>query len=424
MRRIALCICAALLALLSACGVSTTDVSLHTAGPQDVKTESPAPSYTREDETKAEDVKYHCYTLPDGYWYLDSVGVAMKCLDEIPLNSGSHWEAYSLDNGELSPLKSRRFRADYDYNGHQYPIEFDWCEYNGRAIITYLNPESERDYFRITYSPQAPDKFVIGLVIRDENASVSLYPVMANLHEGTVKDVFKDEEIGSMDNVTAFSSLYEGKYLAIERDYGREIWLANLQNHQTANISDLVDLSDADYIDYSIRGNHMVLCRTNNYFGGIGEIGDSGQAEKSECVVWSIDLSDYSVEEVYREESFADGLNIHLYGALEYAVIQDDSGLEVINMTSGERHTLTGADGLGPFGELNITYSQSGEEAIAVDTASNSIYLLHLNDGRILNIESDEPIGPSLAAFGENAFASKSGNDVMVLEFQNPLPLL
>ncbi len=130
---------ALIMLLLTACGVTTTPVTETAAPTQAVETPVPAgfdvlTPIEGEDYTLSEHEISGAYTLITG-------GAVMKCLDEQAMNRGTHYAAYTVENGELTELERHTVSQDYELNGVTYPLDFEWCMNDGQLILPYVGRE-------------------------------------------------------------------------------------------------------------------------------------------------------------------------------------------------------------------------------------------------------------------------------------------
>lgn len=145
------------------------------------------------------------YTLSEheisGAYTLITEGIVMKCLDEQAMNRGTHYAAYTVENGELVELERHTVSQDYELNGVTYPLDFEWCMNDRQLILPYTGenycPIAEYRY------RAAPERVFVPLYRKDIN---SLYPVMLNLLTGEVTDVLSGVELENIQNINVSPS--------------------------------------------------------------------------------------------------------------------------------------------------------------------------------------------------------------------------
>ncbi|GEM_PF-2762054 len=178
----------------TACGVTTTPVTETTMPTPETETPGAAgfdvlTPVEREDYTLSE------HEISDAYTLITE-GIVMKCLDEQAMNRGTHYAAYTVENGELVELERHTVSQDYELNGVTYPLGFEWCMNDGQLILPYTG----ENYYPIAeYRYRAsPERVFVPLYRNDIN---SRCPVMLNLLTGEVTDVLSGVELENIQTV-------------------------------------------------------------------------------------------------------------------------------------------------------------------------------------------------------------------------------
>lgn len=83
----------------AACGVTTTPVTETTAPTPETETHEPA-GFDVLTPVEGEDYTLSEHEISDAYTLITE-GIVMKCLDEQAMNRGTHYAAYTVENGEL-----------------------------------------------------------------------------------------------------------------------------------------------------------------------------------------------------------------------------------------------------------------------------------------------------------------------------------
>lgn len=183
----------------TACGVQQTPVA-GTATPTPVTGTPEAAGFDVLTPVEGTD-----YTLSEheisGAYTLITEGIVMKCLDEQAMNRGTHYAAYTVENGELVELERHTVSRDYELNGVTYPLDFEWCMNDRQLILPYTG----ENYYPIAeYRYRAaPERVFVPLYRKDIN---SLYPVMLNLLTGEVTDVLSGVELENIQNINVSPS--------------------------------------------------------------------------------------------------------------------------------------------------------------------------------------------------------------------------
>ena len=192
-------VCLALTMLFTtACGVQQTPVT-GTATPTPEPGTPEAAGFDVLTPVEGED-----YTLSEheisGAYTLITEGIVMKCLDEQAMNRGTHYAAYTVENGELVELERHTVSQDYELNGVTYPLDFEWCMNDGKLILPYTGENYPIAEYRYR---AAPERVFVPLYRKDIN---SLYPVMLNLLTGEVTDVLSGVELENIQNINVSPS--------------------------------------------------------------------------------------------------------------------------------------------------------------------------------------------------------------------------
>lgn len=192
-------VCLALTMLFTtACGVQQTPVT-GTATPTPEPGTHEAAGFDVLTPDEGED-----YTLSEheitGAYTLITEGIVMKCLDEQAMNRGTHYAAYTVENGELVELERHTVSQDYELNGVTYPLGFEWCMNDGQLILPYTGENYPIAEYRYR---AAPERVFVPLYRKDIN---SLYPVMLNLLTGEVTDVLSGVELENIQNINVSPS--------------------------------------------------------------------------------------------------------------------------------------------------------------------------------------------------------------------------
>lgn len=192
-------VCLALTMLFTtACGVQQTPVT-GTATPTPEPGTPEAAGFDVLTPIEGED-----YTLSEheitGAYTLITEGIVMKCLDEQAMNRGTHYAAYTVENGELVELERHTVSQDYELNGVTYPLGFEWCMDDGQLILPYTGENYPIAEYRYRATPE---RVFVPLYRKDIN---SLYPVMLNLLTGEVTDVLSGVELENIQNINVSPS--------------------------------------------------------------------------------------------------------------------------------------------------------------------------------------------------------------------------
>ena len=236
-------VCLALTMLFTtACGVQQTPVT-GTATPTPAPGTPEAAGFDVLTPVEGADYTLSEHEISDAYSYIDYSPI-MKCLDEYAMNSGSHYVAYTVSNGELTELERHTFSQDYEFDGVVRHIEFEWCEYGEGVAITYLNPymasDNSFDIYNNRFFSTSPERFMICFSKSDG----SIYPVFANLYTGEISDVLAGvapEHICSADMSPDGKSMVLGCHESTDAPIIRWYY-----EPETGKLTDITDITPED----------------------------------------------------------------------------------------------------------------------------------------------------------------------------------
>lgn len=182
----------------AACGVQQTPVT-GTATPTPEPGTPEAAGFDVLTPVEGADYTLSEHEISDAYTLITD-GIVMKCLDEQAMNRGTHYAAYTVENGELVELERHTVSQDYELNGVTYPLGFEWCMNDGQLILPYIGENYPIAEYRYRASPE---RVFVPLYRKDID---SLYPVMLNLLTGEVTDVLSGVELENIQNINVSPS--------------------------------------------------------------------------------------------------------------------------------------------------------------------------------------------------------------------------
>ena len=345
-----LAICLIALTLMSACGVEQTPATA---------ADTPAPfSETPEPEEFAttipvvgEDYTLSSVELSGAYTYICR-GPIMKCLDEQAMNQGTHYAAYTVENGELVELERHTFSQVYELDGITYPMDFEWCMNDGLLEIPYCG-ENCRPYAWYTYRA-APERVFV-MVSHDDTAFA--YPLIINLLTGEMEDVLSDVELENMSNVDVSP---DGSRLLIvcrsEENYeDTTVWLYDIDAKALRDITDISPSSLGGFF-----AGESVIC-----------------AYDPEGVIRRCDLDAEELDEVYNVKTSDEGAEI-LYDmtASRYILLYGAGELSAVDVAGGGVMDV----GAVPARPSLVQYSQDGTKALLMFSEGDTVSGLYVVD--------------------------------------------
>ena len=102
--------------------------------------------------------------------------------------------------GEFIKLDEHSFTQDYDLRGTTFQVRFDWAEYNGKTIITWID---ENTNTRIPGNAGDPSALLIQFVFASKNDSgdyiESYCPMLLNIRTGELTDILAGTGAGELE---------------------------------------------------------------------------------------------------------------------------------------------------------------------------------------------------------------------------------
>ena len=114
-------------------------------------------------------------------------GVFTVCTDEVQMNSGSHYDAYYEKDGEFIRLDEHTFSQVYHLFGKDTTVAFEWAEYKGEVIITYVGTEDT--FVKFSGSGDAASTLMLLAIDPPGDTEFGYYPVLINVRTGELTDV-------------------------------------------------------------------------------------------------------------------------------------------------------------------------------------------------------------------------------------------
>lgn len=127
-----------------------------------------------------------CIHAPEGSYGRN--GMFYLCTDPVMMKSGSHFEAYGEQNGQLIPLEPHRFSQDYSVLGNAIHVEFDWVENCGIGAV--LNsPAGETSWLCSNLAGSPESVLMLFRCTIPESGEYTNYPVLVNWKTGELTDI-------------------------------------------------------------------------------------------------------------------------------------------------------------------------------------------------------------------------------------------
>lgn len=314
-------------------------------------------------------------------------GVFQLCSDPGELNRGSHYDAYMVTaGGGLEKLEEKQFNNAYTLDGNRYHLSFDWAEFDGTKVMTYLPADMEASMLSLS-DQGSTSLFLLHWHTEEDDTAYTYYPVLLDLEAGELTDFLADCRLGSLDRIcnAAFSPDRSGLLLAQE---GGAIYYCDLEN---ATIYSLDELSGQPVKACTLTDD-KIICWSQ---------GGEGEGVLGDYSFWSIRLTDFKRQEMPEPESELDT------SALRFAHLAGfDTQLRQGCMFSGSPYALC-TDGLGqtyvldmegwslravegytlPVSNLSCAGSLDGQRLLLKDTGSNKAAVLDYRDRRMVRLD-------------------------------------
>ena len=184
---------------------------------------------------------------------------------------------YTLENGTLLQLDTRRVDTSYEWNGNTYEISFDWCEHDGN-IATYgiFKAPANDTYWTATPIPGRSD--LVELMLSYGRADeYSGHIVFLELATQTVIDPFDGCGVDQLKNIvnTEFSPGLNKALISCGNDH--VIWYCDMDAKALVEINTLLgtDVSGSWFIDddtlcfYTMDKNYRYSYYTRQLSSGV-----------------------------------------------------------------------------------------------------------------------------------------------------------
>lgn len=114
-------------------------------------------------------------------------GIFTVCTDDVQMNSGSQYDAYYEKDGEFIRLEEKTFDQTYHLFGNDIRVEFDWVEYNGDVITTFV--ESEPPFVKFGGAGDVASTLMWLQIDPPGEEVFGYYPVLINVRTGELTDI-------------------------------------------------------------------------------------------------------------------------------------------------------------------------------------------------------------------------------------------
>lgn len=164
-------------------------------------------------------------------------GVFKVCTDDVQMNSGSHYDAYYEKDGEFIRLEESKFDQTYHLFGNDIRVEFDWVEYNGDVITTFV--ESEPPFVKFGGAGDVASTLMWLQIDPPGDEVFGYYPVLINVRTGELTDICAGLGLENLRQIRQASISDDLTQLLIV-DWDKNIYYIDLEGRKLYAIDDLL----------------------------------------------------------------------------------------------------------------------------------------------------------------------------------------
>lgn len=242
---------------------------------------TPEATIPTETAAPASDFSFWSEHLPQRATYIGREDVYLICTDAVEMQQGSHYAAYSVEDGQLIPWENRAFSADLSVLGLTFHEEFNYGVRDGNVAITYVPVDYLGNGISFYYdTSQGIHRVLVGVRLTFPDGKYVHYPVYLDLETGEVTDF-----LGDMDQETVFE-VFSREVQTMVR-VGEETFLLGRQDDNSTFHYFYLDVAGQEIIDLEVLSGKEI----ENAVPIPDEIvcwNDAGE-------FWSLSLEDWSV---------------------------------------------------------------------------------------------------------------------------------
>lgn len=379
-----------------------------------------------------QDIQGTYLTLPETSHARD--GAFFICTDEVQMNSGNHYDAYDIENGEFVKLQAQHFDQHYTILGNEFHMEFDWVDCGDQFNYTYV--DSDVPWRTQNFAGPASATlftFECTITLADGTVSSTSYPVLIDLYTGQLTDILAGTGAEQIPNIYKAALSQDRRHMVLVQWDGRDTWLYYV-DLETKQLYSLDVLS----------GTHVTACALTDHTITCWSLNKEAQNKLGTYDIWAFDLdslervdlyqglpataaTDYdtlefapSCEEVYEGLQFLGGFSLTSYWGNHYPgskfalEVDKERNVFVIDLATGQRSRIEGF--LWPeldFNRISCIPSADGNRLLiytnAEDYSIDSIGVIDFENETFYRFLRDNTNGIPEQAYWFD------GNSVMVL---------
>ncbi len=256
-----------------------------------------------------------------------SNGVFKVCTDDVQMNSGNHYDAYHVENGEIVQLEEHLFKQSYHILGNDVLVEFEWAEHDGNVTITYSHPDAP--FYMPGLAGDSTSTLIMLGIDPPGKLTYTLYPVLINVRTGEMTDICAGLGIENLPEILN-SAISEDLSKMLLVDWDENIYYADLASRKLYHMDDLLGKK----VNACVLKDGQLVCWTT---------------EAGAYSVYSLDPVTLEPSIVYTgDPAFIMGFNnTFLYGNMylgtSFAVeVDSDRAVTVIDLTNGNKMPIEG----------------------------------------------------------------------------------
>ena len=164
-------------------------------------------------------------------------GVFKVCTDDVQMNSGSRYDAYYEKDGEFVRLEESTFDQTYHLFGNDVHVKFDWVEYNGSAITTFV--ESDPPFVKFGGAGDVTSTLMWLQIDPPGEEAFGYYPVLINIRTGELTDICAGLGVEKLRQIRQ-AAISEDLTQMIIVDWDGNIYYADLVGRKLYALDDLL----------------------------------------------------------------------------------------------------------------------------------------------------------------------------------------
>lgn len=190
--------------------------------------------------------------LPQEATYIGDSGVYLICTDPMEMQQGSHYTAYTMENGELTPWENHTFSSNLSVLGQSIYGEFEYAVRDGNVVITHTPAGQTGNVIRFFHdTSQGIHRVLVGINITFPDGRFLHYPVYLNLETEEVIDF-----LAGIDQDTLYEVFSREAYPMVMVGEGK--FLLGVQNDDSSYSYFYLDADALQIVDLEKRSGKKI----------------------------------------------------------------------------------------------------------------------------------------------------------------------